>query len=294
MKSSQQDYYSFGMPMPGRKFSLSDYRFGFNTQEKVNEISGLGNHNTAEFWEYDTRLGRRWNVDPIVKEDQSPYECFNDNPCYYADPSGQDGEGPNNECPGDVRSCDDGTKEKYTIENTWEEAKPAKELKLSTKGEAAIKKEEKFIDHVYDDAKGGKSKYYELNESAGNPTVAWGYMLSEEEALACKFENGCTKAEGQELFDTKILEKEKVVKRNLKNALLTQNEFDALVMQTYNGAAGKTLFKMANQNSIDPANVRSTFLKYANITNKKTGKLEPSPGLQKRANKAADIFLLGY
>jgi hypothetical protein len=40
------------------------YRFGFNGQEKVNEIAGVGNHNTAEFWEYDTRLGRRWNLDP--------------------------------------------------------------------------------------------------------------------------------------------------------------------------------------------------------------------------------------
>lgn len=28
-----------------------NYRFGFNTQEKVNEISGKGNHTTALFWE---------------------------------------------------------------------------------------------------------------------------------------------------------------------------------------------------------------------------------------------------
>ena len=40
------------------------YRFGFNGQEKVDEIAGAGNHTTAEFWEYDTRLGRRWNRDP--------------------------------------------------------------------------------------------------------------------------------------------------------------------------------------------------------------------------------------
>lgn len=40
------------------------YRFGFNGQEKDDEMSGEGNTNTAEYWEYDARLGRRWNIDP--------------------------------------------------------------------------------------------------------------------------------------------------------------------------------------------------------------------------------------
>ncbi|RYE57187.1 MAG: hypothetical protein EOP48_06355 [Sphingobacteriales bacterium] len=40
------------------------YRFGFNGQEKVNEIAGIGYHNTALFGEYDTRLALRWNRDP--------------------------------------------------------------------------------------------------------------------------------------------------------------------------------------------------------------------------------------
>ncbi len=44
------------------------YMFGFNTQENVNEIAGAGIHNTALFWEYDTRLGRRWNVDPLAAD----------------------------------------------------------------------------------------------------------------------------------------------------------------------------------------------------------------------------------
>src|SRR5690554_6258796 len=58
------------------------YRFGFNGQEKVNEISGLGNHNTAEFWEYDTRTGRRWNLDPMahLREWISPYSAFQNSP----------------------------------------------------------------------------------------------------------------------------------------------------------------------------------------------------------------------
>jgi hypothetical protein len=49
------------------------YRFGFNGQEKVNEIAGICNHNTALFWEYDSRLGRRWNTDPVVKPNESSY-----------------------------------------------------------------------------------------------------------------------------------------------------------------------------------------------------------------------------
>jgi len=74
--------------MPERRLSLSNYRFGFNTQEKVDEISGLGNHNTALFWEYDTRLGRRWNLDPVIKPWISHYSTLSGNPILNIDPLG--------------------------------------------------------------------------------------------------------------------------------------------------------------------------------------------------------------
>jgi hypothetical protein len=61
------------------------YRFGFDGQHKTNEIAGIGNHNTALFWEYDARLGRRWNVDPKSTPGISPYSCFNGNPIYKVD-----------------------------------------------------------------------------------------------------------------------------------------------------------------------------------------------------------------
>jgi hypothetical protein len=67
------------------------YRFGYNGQEKVDEIAGAGNHTTAEFWEYDTRLGRRWNRDPVVKPWESSYACFANNPIWYSDVNGDDG-----------------------------------------------------------------------------------------------------------------------------------------------------------------------------------------------------------
>ncbi len=47
---------------------------------------------TAEYWEYDSRVGRRWNNDPLVYEWQSPYACFNNNPICFADPTGLEGE----------------------------------------------------------------------------------------------------------------------------------------------------------------------------------------------------------
>ncbi len=73
--------------MPGRKFSSgSEYRYGFNGQEKSDDVT-QGNY-TAEYWEYDSRIGRRWNVDPVLNCSESPYATFSDNPILIADPTG--------------------------------------------------------------------------------------------------------------------------------------------------------------------------------------------------------------
>lgn len=42
------------------RYAAAEYRYGFNGQEKVDEIAGQGNHYTAEFWEYDSRTGRQF------------------------------------------------------------------------------------------------------------------------------------------------------------------------------------------------------------------------------------------
>jgi hypothetical protein len=82
---------TFGMLMPGRSFSSSNgYRYGFNTQEKTDEISGAGNHTTALFWEYDTRLGRRWNLDPKPQISISDYAVNGNSPIWITDPLGDD------------------------------------------------------------------------------------------------------------------------------------------------------------------------------------------------------------
>jgi RHS repeat-associated protein len=74
--------------MPNRKINPGSYRYGFNGQENDGEV-GQG-ITTAEFWEYDTRIGRRWENDPVVKPHESPYAAFANNPIWFADPSGAD------------------------------------------------------------------------------------------------------------------------------------------------------------------------------------------------------------
>jgi hypothetical protein len=78
------------MDMPGRSYSTgTPYRYGAsNGQEKSTEINGSSY--TAEFWQYDARIVRRWNVDPVSKEYESPYAAFANNPIWIMDPNGAD------------------------------------------------------------------------------------------------------------------------------------------------------------------------------------------------------------
>ena len=78
--------YPFGSIMVS--VSKGEYRYGMNTQEKDNEIYGEGNSYSAEYWQYDARLGRRWNVDPKDVPSFSPYSCFANNPLWFSDVAG--------------------------------------------------------------------------------------------------------------------------------------------------------------------------------------------------------------
>ena len=85
------DYYAFGMLKPERHGRAGDsYRYGFNGMESDDEVSGEGNSYTAPFWQYDSRVARRWNIDPVVKHNESPYATFANNPIWFVDPSGAD------------------------------------------------------------------------------------------------------------------------------------------------------------------------------------------------------------
>ena len=76
------------MRMLGRGLRSSKYHYGVNGQEKMEEIDPKGNHNTSEFWEYDTRIRRRWNLDSRPRVGVSDYSLLNNSPITNVDPNG--------------------------------------------------------------------------------------------------------------------------------------------------------------------------------------------------------------
>lgn len=87
------DYYAFGSPMPGRNFSSSSYRYGFNGKENDNEIKDNGNSLDFGARIYDPRLGRWLSTDPLQAKypGVSPYIFTFNNPIIFNDPDGKDG-----------------------------------------------------------------------------------------------------------------------------------------------------------------------------------------------------------
>ena len=77
--ASAQDYYPFGMTMPGRNYSntaFSDkYRYKFQGQEGDGELLGDGNSYAFKYRIHDARLGRFFSIDPLAPEYpwNSPY-----------------------------------------------------------------------------------------------------------------------------------------------------------------------------------------------------------------------------
>lgn len=93
--TSAQDYYPFGMPMPNRTYSLSSgskYRFGFNGQEKDDEVYGEGNLVNFGARIHDTRIGRWFSVDKhaINYPFLSVYSYVNNNPIKNIEIDGKD------------------------------------------------------------------------------------------------------------------------------------------------------------------------------------------------------------
>lgn len=85
---SANDYYPFGMQMPGRAFSSSSsYRYSFNGKEKDNEINGDGNSIHFEYRDYAPNLGRFKSIDPLTSKYpwQSPYAFAANNPIMFVD-----------------------------------------------------------------------------------------------------------------------------------------------------------------------------------------------------------------
>lgn len=85
------DYYPFGMMMPGRKYTVgTGYRYGFNGKENDNEVKGDGNQQDYGLRIYDPRLGRFLSVDPLSDEYpwNSTYAFAENIPIQYIDLDG--------------------------------------------------------------------------------------------------------------------------------------------------------------------------------------------------------------
>jgi RHS repeat-associated protein len=78
---SAQGYEAFGSLLPGRNYSSGSYRFGFQGQEKDNEIYGVeGTALSFTYRVHDTRVGRFLSIDPLASKypHNSPY-AFSEN-----------------------------------------------------------------------------------------------------------------------------------------------------------------------------------------------------------------------
>jgi RHS repeat-associated protein len=89
---SYNDYYPFGMLLPGRHANTSDYRYGFQGQEMDNEIKGEGNSLNYTFRMHDPRVGRFFAVDPLTKKypDYSPYSFGGNKVIAYTELEGEE------------------------------------------------------------------------------------------------------------------------------------------------------------------------------------------------------------
>ena len=69
------------MQVPRRFDSLEDYRYGFQGQEKDDEVKGEGNSLNFTYRMYDSRVGRFLSLDPLAPQypHNSPYTFAENN-----------------------------------------------------------------------------------------------------------------------------------------------------------------------------------------------------------------------
>nr|WP_202704445.1 RHS repeat-associated core domain-containing protein [Flavobacterium sp. UGB4466] len=79
---SFSDYYPFGMLVPNRHGSSDSYRYGFQGQEKDDELKGEGNSLNYTFRMHDPRVGRFFTIDPLTHKYPfySPYHFSSNSP----------------------------------------------------------------------------------------------------------------------------------------------------------------------------------------------------------------------
>jgi RHS repeat-associated protein len=82
------DYSPFGVSLDGRTVEGDFYRYGYQNQEKDNEVKGDGNSYTTFYRQLDSRVGRWFSIDPKMSAMESPYVSMGNNPILLNDPLG--------------------------------------------------------------------------------------------------------------------------------------------------------------------------------------------------------------
>ncbi|WP_338356624.1 RHS repeat-associated core domain-containing protein [Yeosuana marina] len=81
------DYYPYGMVLENRNEAIN-YRFGFQGQEKDDEVKGKSNSYNTFYRQYDSRIARWTSIDPITHHQMSQYQSYDNNPLYWTDSRG--------------------------------------------------------------------------------------------------------------------------------------------------------------------------------------------------------------
>ncbi|HLP39530.1 RHS repeat-associated core domain-containing protein [Lacibacter sp.] len=114
---SANDYYPFGMQMPGRKFVSGAYRYGFNGKENDDEVKGEGNFQDYGLRFYDSRLGRFLSFDPLAASYPfyTPYQFAGNMPIKFIDLDGGEPKDPGKS----VGEKQTGTNAGNDVADTW-------------------------------------------------------------------------------------------------------------------------------------------------------------------------------
>lgn len=87
----ENNYYPFGLKHKGyNDYAANTNKYKYNGKELQDEL-GLGMY-AMDARQYDPAIARWIVQDPILHHSQSPYSAFDNNPVYWKDPSGADGE----------------------------------------------------------------------------------------------------------------------------------------------------------------------------------------------------------
>jgi len=86
----ENSYYPFGLKHKGYNNAIvgRDHQYGYNGIEESNELGN--NMLEMDLRQYDPAIARWVVIDPVTHFEYSPYQAFDNNPIFWADPSGAD------------------------------------------------------------------------------------------------------------------------------------------------------------------------------------------------------------